>query len=99
MRPKKVPVTRQEQDFTTCIQYLNDPARKEFNQFGNVLFAGYEKDKILMKRFTFHELRHKAATEAKNVAGLEYARQLLGPSSQAMTERSVDVYNKVKPLK
>ncbi len=53
---------------------------------------------ILQNRFRFHNIRHKAATDAEKLNGREYARQLLGHSSQEITKRYIDGYTLVKPL-
>jgi integrase len=51
------------------------------------------------ERFKFHDIRRKAGTDAERTQGREYARQLLGHTSQAMTARYVVQQTKIKPLK
>lgn len=52
----------------------------------------------IIKRFRFHDIRHKAASDAERKLGREYARQLLAHTSQETTKRYIDGYTKVNPL-
>jgi integrase len=54
---------------------------------------------IIQERFTFHDIRRKAATDAEKQLGREYARQLLGHTTQQMTARYISGVQKVKPLR
>jgi integrase len=54
---------------------------------------------VLQERFHFHDIRRKTATDAEKAKGREYARQLLGHSTQRMTEHYISGAVKVKPLK
>lgn len=56
------------------------------------------KINVIQNRFTFHDIRSKAATDAEKLHGREYARQLLGHTSQKITARYVKNANKIKPL-
>jgi integrase len=53
----------------------------------------------LQERFHFHDIRRKTATDAEQAKGREYARQLLGHSTQKMTGHYISGAVKVKPLK
>lgn len=55
--------------------------------------------KVLKERFTFHDIRRKAATDLEKAAGREQARQLLGHSTQKMTGVYISGTSKVKPVK
>ncbi len=52
----------------------------------------------ISKRFTFHDIRRKAATDAENKNGREYARRLLGHTTQKMTEKYISGELRVSPL-
>lgn len=52
----------------------------------------------ISRPFSPHDLRRKAATEAQKEGGREYARKLLGHTSQAMTAKYIGGTQTVKPL-
>lgn len=54
---------------------------------------------LIEKRFRFHDIRRKAATDAEKLSGREYARQLLGHETQSMTANYISGEQRVKPLK
>lgn len=53
----------------------------------------------IQERFTFHDIRRKAATDAEQQQGREFARALLGHTTQAMTARYVAGVQRVRPLR
>jgi len=57
------------------------------------------KDGIIKERFRFHDLRRKAATDLEAKSGREFARKLLGHSTQKMTENYIAGIQKVKPVR
>lgn len=60
--------------------------------------GAYEKG-VIDERFRFHDLRRKAATDVEKLRGREYARQLLGHATQAMTANYISGEQRVQPVK
>lgn len=54
---------------------------------------------LITESFRFHDIRRKTATEAENLHGREFARKLLGHSTQQMTERYISGIRPVAPLR
>lgn len=52
----------------------------------------------IKEKFTFHDIRRKAATDAEAKYGREYARQLLGHTTQQMTAQYISGEQTVTPL-
>jgi len=67
------------------------------SMFKRAVAATLEKGKITQS-FSFYDIRRKAATDADQTKGREFARQLLDHSSQKMTGRYVVGVKKVQPL-
>ncbi len=57
------------------------------------------KTGTLQKRFTFHDIRRKAASDMESKLGRESARKLLGHADQKTTGIYISGIQSVKPLK
>ncbi len=55
-------------------------------------------DGVIKEKFNFHDLRRKAATDAERLYGREYARKLLGHSTQKMTGKYIGGVEVIEPL-
>lgn len=54
---------------------------------------------VIKEKFRFNDIRRKSATDAERNLGREYARQLLGHTTQNMTAHYISGVKRVKPLK
>jgi integrase len=54
---------------------------------------------VIQEKFRFNDIRRKSATDAEKALGREYARQLLGHTTQNMTANYISGVRRVKPLK
>jgi len=66
--------------------------------YGETLMDAAIKDRLLNNKFKIHDLRRKAASDASKINGIEYARKLLGHTSQQMTHRYIGAADAIDPL-
>lgn len=82
---------------------VNKKGKKYTSSGFNAIWARIMKkaltQELITERFRFHDLRRKAATDAQKAGGREYARQLLGHTTQSITAKYINDYQKVLPLK